>query len=173
LLIPQRGSDPLTGPKDVLGFLEGSDTDNTRVGILQGVLLIGDRRVLPLLDRCWEGLGREGRRCLAHSWSGFVYASTIEFLLDWLERTDNEADYGSISAALLLCTVRQKNSPFVLDVERKFPANGFGDGPPLRFLKQWTFEEYGKIIAPRLRAIGEAETGEKVIPKVLEAWGIR
>jgi len=172
LLVPQRKGDPLTGPKDVLGFLEGSDTDNTRVGILQGVLLIGDRSILPLLDRCWEGLGREGRRCLAHSWSGFVYASTIEFLLGWLERTDDEADYGSIAAALVLCTVRQKNSPFVLDVERKFPANGDGDAPPVRFLNQWTFEEYGKIIAPRLRAIGEAETGEKVIPGVLEAWGI-
>ena len=172
ILIPPRNGDLLTGPKDVLGFLEGSDTDNTRVGILQGVLLLGDRRVLPLLDRCWEGLGREGRRCLAHSWSGFVYASTIEFLLGWLERTGDEMDYGSIAAALVLCAVRQKNSPFVLNVERKFPANGDGDGPPLRFLNRWTLEEYGKIIATRLQALGEAETGEKLIPKVLGAWGI-
>jgi|GEM_PF-1212058 len=173
VLIPSQKGDLLTGPKDVLRFLEGSDTDNTRVGILQGVLLLGDRRVLPLLDRCWERLGREGRRLLAHSWSGFVYASTIEFLLDWLEKTDDERDYGSIAAALVLNVTRPKGTPFVLDVERKFPANCEEKGPPVRFLRQWTFEEYGKIIAPRLLSIAAAETGEKVIPHVLAAWGIK
>ena len=173
VLIPLRNGDPFTGPRDVLGFLDSAYSDNSRAGILQGILLLGDRRILPLLDHCWEELGREGRRLLAHSWSGLAYASTIDFLLDWLEKTDDEADYGSIAAALALCKVRQKNSPFVVDVERKFPANGDGVDPPVRFLNQWTFEEYGKIIAPRLKAIAAAETGEKVIPKVLEAWGIR
>jgi hypothetical protein len=172
LLLPLRDGDPLTGPKYIVSGLDSCDTENSLVGNLQGVLLLGDRRILPLLDRCWERLGREGRRLLAHSWSGFVYASTIDFLLGWLEVTDDERDYGSIAAALVLCTARQKNSPFVLDVERKFPANSEEDGPPVRFLHQWTFEEYGKIIAPRLKAIAAAETGEKVMPKVLAAWGI-
>jgi hypothetical protein len=172
VLIPRREGDPLTGPKYILESLETCDTENSLVGSLQGVLLLGDRRVLPLLDRCWEKLGREGRRLLANSWSGFVYASTIEFLMDWLEKTNDEADYGSIAAALVLCTVREKNFPFVLDVERKFPANGDGDIPPVCILHQWTFEEYGKIIALRLKTIAAAETGEKVMPKVLAAWGI-
>lgn len=172
VLIPLRDGDLLTGPKYILDCLESCDTENSLVGNLQGVLLLGDRRILPLLDRCWERLGRDGRRLLAHSWSGVVYASTIDFLLGWLEKTDDERDYGSISAALVLCTIRQKNSPFVVDVERKFPANGEEDGPPVRFIHQWTFEEYGKIIAPRLKAIAAMETGEKVIPKVLTAWGI-
>jgi hypothetical protein len=172
VLIPPRGGDPLTGPKDVLGFLDTADSDNSRAGILQGVLLLGDRRILPLLDNCWEKLDREGRRSLAHSWSGFVFASTIDFLLDWLEKTNEEWDYGSIAAALALCPVPRNNAPFVLDVERKFPVNGEEEGPPVRFLQQWTFEEYGKIIAPRLKAIAAAETGEKVIPKVLAVWGI-
>ena len=61
----------------------------------------------------------------------------------------------------------------MLDVERKFPVNGPGDGPAVRYLSQWSFEEYGAIIAPRLKAIAAAETGDKVILKVLGAWGIR
>jgi hypothetical protein len=101
-----------------------------------------------------------------------VYASTIEFLLDWLEKTNDERDYGSIAAALVLLTVRPKRSPYVLDIERKFPAYGEEEGPPVRVLHQWTIEEYGKIIVSRLKAIAAAETGEKVMPKVLEAWGI-
>ena len=171
-LIPPRGGDPLTGPKDVLGFIETADTDNSRVGILQGVLLLGDRRILPLLDRCWEKLGREGRRRLTHSWSGFVYASTIDFLLGWLEATNDDWDYGAIAAALASYPIRQKRIPLVLDVERKLPVNGPEDGPAVRYISQWSFEEYGAIIAPRLKAIAAAETGDKVIPKVLGAWGI-
>jgi hypothetical protein len=173
VLIPLRNSDPLTGPKYVLDFLEMSNSDKSRAGILQGILLLGDRRILPLLYRCWEKLGSEGRRLLAHSWSGFVYASTIEFLLEWLEKTDEESDYSSIVASLASFPLRQTNAPFVLDVERKFPANGHGEGPPVRFLYKWTFEEYGKIIAPRLKAITESEKGDKIMPHVLAAWGIR
>jgi len=172
IFIPPKDGDPLTGPKEVLGYAEGADTEATYTGILQGVLQLGDRRILPLLDGCWKELGREGRRLLANSWSGFVYASTIDFLLGWLEKADDERDYGSIAAALASYPIRPKRIPLVLDVMRKFPANGPDDEPAVRFLNQWTFEEYGAIIAPRLKAIAAAETGDKVIPKVLGAWGI-
>ena len=171
LILPKDG-DLLTGPKAVLKYTEASDTEPSRAGILQGILLLGDRRVLPLLERCWESLGAKGRHLLAHAWSGFVYASTVEFLLDWLEKTEDECEYGVISGVLAGYPLRRDKYPFVVDVERKFPANGPGNDPVVRRIAQWTFEEYGKIIAPRLKAIGEAETGDKVIPKVLGIWGI-
>lgn len=172
VLIPLVDGDPLTGPREVLRFTEGADTDATYAGILQGILLLGDRRILPLLDRCWEPLGPEGRRILLHSWSGFVYASTIDFLLSWLESATAESEYGSIAGVLASYPLRKDAFPFVADVERKFPANGPGKGPCVRQLGRWTFEEYGKIIAPRVKAIAAAETGERVIPKVLGAWRI-
>ncbi len=172
VLIPPRHGDILTGPKDVLGFLEDVDSDISRSAILQGVLMLGDRRVLPLLSRCWEGLGREGRKVLAHSWSGLVFASTVDFLLDWFEGTEDENDHGCIAAALASYPRREKLLPLVVDIERKFPANGESDGPLMQCVGQWSFEEYGKIIAPRLKAIAKAETGHRVIPQVLAAWGI-
>lgn len=171
-LIPPREGDPLTGPKDVLKFLKEADTESSRAGILQGILLLGDRRVLPLLDRCWEGLAPEGRRILAHAWSGYVYASTIEFLLSWLESATDDREYGMIAGVLASYPHRSCIVPAVLDVERKFPAYEAPEGERVRILARWTFREYGRIIAPRLKALAERETGEKVIPKLMAAWGI-
>ncbi|MBE0555964.1 MAG: hypothetical protein IH628_01920, partial [Proteobacteria bacterium] len=57
VLIPPMDGDPLSGPKYILEGLDTCDTENSLVGNLQGVLLLGDCRVLPLLDRCWERLG--------------------------------------------------------------------------------------------------------------------
>ncbi|HEY5625387.1 MAG TPA: tyrosine-type recombinase/integrase [Dehalococcoidia bacterium] len=42
-------------------------------------MLLGDRRTLPLLKGCWRNLDREGRSGLTRAWSGFVYASVIDF----------------------------------------------------------------------------------------------
>ena len=172
VLYPPPDGDPLAGPKAVLRFTEAADTEASHAGTLQGILLLGDRRVLPLLDRCWMPLGFEGRQLLANAWSGFVYASTVDFLLNWLERTDDEGDYGAVAGVLAGYPLRRNAYPFVVDIERKFPANGPGDDPPIRRLGQWTFEEYGSIIAPRLMDIAEKETGDRVVPLVLSAWGI-
>jgi hypothetical protein len=36
----------------------------------------------------------------------------------------------------------------------------------------WTIPEYGRIIAPRLQALARREREPKVIPLVLDAWGV-
>jgi hypothetical protein len=43
---------------------------------------------------------------------------------------------------------------------------------PIEVLQAWALEEYAAIIAPRLRAVEAREPEPKVMPKVLEAWGI-
>jgi len=123
---------------------DSAETDAACAGILQGLLLLGDRRVLPLLDRCWEPLGEEGRRILIHSWSGFVYASTIEFLPGWLECEEDESMYGSIAGTLGGYPLRGDAHPFVLDVERKFSADGEEEGPPVKVAGEWTFGSTGR-----------------------------
>jgi hypothetical protein len=81
-----RDGDPLAGPRYVREIAENHTEDDARKGsILAGVLLLGDRRTLPILRGCWRFLGRDGRARLVNARSGWVYASVIDFLLDWIE----------------------------------------------------------------------------------------
>jgi hypothetical protein len=53
-----------------------------------------------------------------------------------------------------------------------FPATAPDGRPAITTLAEWTFDEYGKLIAPRLRALGGREREPKVLPVVMAAWGI-
>jgi len=59
-----------------------------------------DRRALPLLEGCWERLGRTSRARLAGSWSGVAYASLVDFLLGWMERAADEEDLHTVGETL-------------------------------------------------------------------------
>ena len=170
-LAPLEDGDELTGPKLVMNMgTEQTENQAIRAGAYTGVLLLGDRRTLPLLKGCWRRLNSEGRSGLATAWSGFVYAGVIDFYLDWLEDAE-EADFGAIAGTL----ARMASSPAVpkvLDVERKLPANTQDEQPPIKLINEWTIEEYGRIIEPRLRDLARRESEPKVIPLVLEAWGL-
>ncbi len=168
--MPLDDGDELTGPRELLQFLTFENDEATRTGILSGLLLLGDKRVLPLIRGCWQLLGKEGRRRLALNTSGFVYASQVEFYLDWLDEA-NEEDFPHVAAGLAKLP-RQSRVQKVLDVERKFPVFAPDSRPVITYLGEWTFEEYGKIIEPRMRELLRREEEPKVLPVVLEAWGL-
>jgi hypothetical protein len=58
--------------------------------------------------------------------------------------------------------------PFVLDIERLFPA--YAGGEPMRPLRRTSFSDYLEEIRPRLEALEEEESEPKLIPKIYEIW---
>jgi hypothetical protein len=172
LITPLKNGDALTGPKAVCEIArQHASDDQMRGRIVGGLLLLGDRRILPILDGCMKFLGPEGRGELSRAWSGFAYASAIDFYLKWLTRAP-EDEYGSVAGTL--ARVAMSASPRkVLDVERKFPSHAPDNRPAIRYLREWTIEEYGRIIATRLRELNRKEQAPKVMPSVMRAWGVR
>lgn len=165
-----ENNDPMTGVKTFRQLIERSPQfkDERRAAILAGLLLLGDRRAVPILRGTWRLLGQEGRIQLSKSWSDFVYASVIEFYLDWLEDSE-ERDFGKIAAALVRMPFIATNGK-VLDVERPFPI-GTKSAPP-KLIYQWTIQEYGRLIEPRLRDLLRREDDPRFLPFVMEAWDI-
>jgi len=168
---PLQNGDPMTGPKTLRRMSDNVQGETALLGLLAGLLLLGDRRVLPLLEGCWERLGRTARARLAGSWSGVAYASLVDFLLGWMERAADEEDLHTVGEALADIP-RRSGQEKVVDVERKFPTNAPDDLPPIRVIEEWTFPKYGERIGPRLVAMMKKSPAPMVIPKVLRSWKI-
>ena len=167
---PDAG-DPLSTIKFLLArFTEATDGSPCKLGILCGLLLLGDERLLPLLKGRWKELtSEEDRFELASTMSGFVTTLQIEFLLDWLENTTLESDIGAVAAAMARMPLDSLQSA-VLRIERVFPATAAKSGEEVKKLGQWSFPEYAQIIKPRLLRLIEQESEPKVIPAIFAAW---
>jgi len=185
--LPLKDEDPLTGPKWCIWAaqhhaLEAGDVDMA-VGMISGILALGDRRTIPILDKCWEWLGDDGQALLAqHACTDRIDASTVEFWLRWLEDVDEDAgeDLGIPAGALARIPAISPNQ-VVRDVRRRFPApynlidldpDDVQQNPPVQIVHQWSIEEFARVIEPRLRWLYVRENEPAVMPMVLEAWGL-
>ncbi len=167
---PLRDDDPLTGPRFLMAMARRPDaSEEVRTAILMGLVLLGDRRLLPMLRGCWELLGEEGRDALAKVGSGFATAGLIEFFVDWLESTDNEDIFGTIAGTLARLRHVARGGK-VYDIERQLPVNPTNKENPIRVLNTWSFEEYGRRLRPRLERLAEGESEPKVIPVLIRHW---
>lgn len=119
-----------------------------------------------------KGRSPQEEWCFAHS--GIVSAILVEFLLARLEEIDDAVDPGVFSAVTgalarlpsdaVVCVVQ--------DIERKFPVNAPDSRPEIRIIHEWGMEEYGRLIATRLRAIMAREHEPKAVPFILQTWSI-
>jgi tetratricopeptide (TPR) repeat protein len=175
-LAPLSGDDPLSGLSMLTSLYEHEHTSETvRISVFSGLLLLGDRRLLPTLDRLWGRLGPQGRRRVLYVKSGLAYASTVDFLLDRLGNERDEGLFGSLAAALCRLpeeTVQGRHPGYVVDVARRFPSSFLESEPTVTLLDAWPIEEYGARIAPRLKELARGESEPKVLPMVMAAWGI-
>lgn len=169
LLMPLKDGDPMTGPLELFRIAREMDDDRIRAAVLAGILLLGDRRALPLVRDAWRVLGDEGRKVLTDAWSGYAFASMIEFYLDWME--DGAArDTAGIAAALARMPDRSVYAK-VVSVERVFPVTA-SPLRPVRVLGEWDFDEFGALLAHKLRDLHRRENEPKVIHRLFEAWGL-
>ena len=170
VLMPLRDGDPLSGPRTLCEMADQLGDEQRRGHVLGGLLLLGDRRVLPLLDARLPTFSPEGLVALAHPISGYVHAAHVEFLVGALERLP-EPSWGGIAAGLVRLRQTARRDT-VMDVERKLPSWAHEDGPQVRVLREWPLDAFAAEIGPRLRALAAREHEPRVLPAVLESWGI-
>jgi hypothetical protein len=164
---PEDG-DELAGPAFVVRTLLNRENDPEAQGIgLGGVLLLGDKRIMPLLEEAWEQLSEAAQLAMTKAKSGIVSEGIVEFWLNCLESGCSESVFGSVVAAIAkLPAIAQV--PLVVDIERLFPA--YAGGEPMRPLRRTSFADYLEEIRPRLEALEEVESEPKLIPKIYEIW---
>lgn len=177
MVMPQDQGDPLTGPKYVAmhgcGGLRaklGTPGRDDEGDVAAGLLLLGDLRLLPLLEEIWQRLTPEGRRRMVRRNSNLVTALMIEFLLRRLEADKDEAYHGELGAALHNLPEIASRLPMavVMDIRRNF---GLPPGKePMELLRRETLAEAFARIRPRLQALIDRESEPKVLNAALSVW---
>ena len=168
LFSPEDG-DELAGPKYVVQRLLNRKEDGTLQGAaLGGILLLGDKRLLPLMEDAWATLSDHARLELSRAKSGFVNEGMVEFWIRCLEKGCSQNVYGSVVAAIAkLPAIAQL--PFVVDVERVLPAYLDSENP-MRIIRRTSFSDYLEEIRPRLEKLEAEESEPALIPHIYEIW---
>jgi len=177
MVMPPDKGDTLTGPKfvalhgcgGVRAKLDqpGSDDEGD---VAAGLLLLGDKRLLPLLEEIWERLTPGARLRMIRRRSNLVSAMVVEFLLRRLEADKDEEYHGELGAALhnLPDIAARMPAAYVMDIHRNF---GLPPGKePMELVGRETLAEAFARIRPRLQALIDRESEPKVLPNVLTAW---
>ena len=178
-LMPLDDGDELTGPKSVARQARQLiQADERRAAaMIAGLLLLGDERVLPLVNLTWRQLGQSGKDVLREQQSGTVFAAMVEFYLLWLGLVE-EDDFGHPAGALARLAEGMVRNPGIRDIRRRFPApfnqsdEDFIANPPFEVPQEWTKEDFARAIEPQLRMAYMRETYDKVMPRVLRSWGL-
>ncbi len=168
MLFDRSDDDELAGPRFVVRTLIDHNAGAPGQGAaLGGVLLLGDKRIMPLLAEVWGELSEEAQLEMTAAKSGFVSEGMVEFWLDRLEAGCSEAVFGSAVAAIAKMPVIAQ-VPYVLDMERLLPA--YADDEPMKLVRRTSFADYLEEIRPRLDALEADDSEPKLIPKIFEIW---
>jgi len=167
-----QDGDPMTGPKAVLEMFNENGVE-CRAGLFKGLMLLGDDRVFDLLREARRRLSPQEAHSVCGPGSGFLFASTINFLIDWLEEAEEDEDEGTygLVAAALGNMPRTATAPLVFAGRRRFPVEPDGEILENGF-KKVPLDDFAETIEPRLRAIADREPPPQVMPLVLGAWGL-
>jgi hypothetical protein len=177
MVMPRENGDPLTGPKHVAlhgcGGLRakmgrpGSDDEGHAAA---GLLLMGDMRLLPLLEEIWDRLTPNARNYMIMRRSNLVSALAVEFFLRRLEADKEEEYHGILGAALYKLPEVAAQQPIhaILDIRRNF---GLPPGlEPMELVGKESMTEAFTRIQKRFKALIDRETEPKVLPSAYAAW---
>ena len=179
MVMPIDAGDPLTGPRHVAthscGLLRaklGGPASDDEGHAAAGLLLLGDMRLLPMLEEIWERLTPEGRRRMVKRRSNLASALAVEFLLRRLEADKDEEYHGELGAFLFNLPEIASNQPInaLLDIRRNF---GLPAGQePMELVGKETMVEAFARIEPRLKALVDRESDPKVLSSTYAAWAM-
>lgn len=172
-MAPLTAGDPMSRVRDVTAMIERRFPANVGAAF-GGLLYLGDDRVCRLLIPLRDELTREEIDEAVKCHTGFVSAATIDFLLDWLEGMDGDAQdghFGSVASGLVLAR-RSMLVPKVATGRRPFPFASASQTKVEAMRAFIDIKDYTSRIAPRLRALERTEPEPKVMPAVMEVWGV-
>jgi hypothetical protein len=171
--------DPLSRVKEMIGFITAGDVES-RGGAFGGLLYLGDPRVCSLLLPLRDSLTRAEILDATLCCTGLLHASSVEFLLGWLEEMQGDRRdslFAAVAAGLGLLR-KTMREPFVATGERAFPLTGVSAEEQDRMARKVPIEEYTNRIATRLRTlewmepVSKEDPDLKVMPEVLAFWGV-
>lgn len=146
--------------------------------VLGGLVAYGDSSLRLSMDTIALHCDNQEIAQAARCWSGFLTHAAIDFWLSICETLQAGSDLGDeaesrlgFAASALVNCVRMTKSPVVVDIVRRIPATAYDS--PIEVRKQWSFRQYANLIKPRLQALADAETGEKIMPVVMREWGLK
>ena len=156
-----------------LGDVVEAVTDETLVGVFHGMMILGIEEFLNYLRPARQELTDDEVFMVCEIPLKDPTTGTILFLLEWLEEAQLARDHGKFKAianALTPGGSQEESDPYA-ENESEVATNpdiliaGTQNSPiaPSDFARQ---------IEPRLRAIAERETGPRLMPSVIEAWGL-
>ena len=179
MVMPIDAGDPLSGPRHVAthscGLLRaklGGPASDDEGHAAAGLLLLGDMRLLPMLEEIWERLTPEGRRRMVKRRSNLASALAVEFLLRRLEADKDEEYHGELGAFLFNLPEIASNQPInaLLNIRRNF---GLPAGQePMELVGKETMTEAFARIEPRLKALVDRESEPKVLASTYAAWAM-
>ena len=170
---PLTKGDPMSRVRDIVGMIESGFLEND--GAAFGALLnLGDQRVcrliLPLRDTLDHAAVQEAINCS----TGFVYAATVNFYLDWLEGFDGKYDDGlfGLVAAGLAQIRKFSKIDVAMTGQRPFPMCDVTHEELQALSKPVPLSDFVRAIAPRMHTLERAEPPPRVMPHVVAAWGL-
>ncbi|NNL67741.1 MAG: hypothetical protein HKP30_15935 [Myxococcales bacterium] len=162
------GNDPLESPRALarIGFAHGDP--RVQAVTLASLVDFGDPRLRELWDGRWHAIPREQRYELWQLLGSYETVEAVECLLRWLERGPL-VDYGGVAGSL---SRLGRNGEPLFQARRDFATPGAAFDA-IGTTQEWSVAEYGREIAPRIRALAATEQGPHyVIPWVAESWGV-
>ena len=167
-LMPVTDDDTLAGPRVVLAMIEHADRAERRVGLLSGLVQLGDGRLRTLLAGAWRRLSADERDLWLNRHASLASVLHAEFLLDWL--ADPEA--GSARVATALARLPGEGHGRLLSLERKFPVNASDERPEITVLGEWSAPDWARRESARFHALARLPHAAGLLGDVLAAWGL-
>ena len=170
-LAPVRDNNPMSTSLDIIAGIEGNRI--AKPGAAFGALLhLGDPRLCKLLLPLRRQLSFSDLNQGITSVTGYLAAATIDFEMSWLEEPGLDAAlFGAVASGLVLQR-RSAKLPMVMTGRRPFPVTSVSAEEQNAMARYLSIEEYTRRIAPRLYAIANAEQAPRIMPFVLEEWGL-
>jgi len=178
MVIPHEPANPLAGPEYVawhgcggvrakMGIGEASDDEGY---VAAGLLLLGDMRLMPLLEEVWGRLTPGARRNMLARRSNLATRMNIEFILKRLHEDEDEEYHGELAAFLHDIPTLAAKMPVnaVVDIRRNF---GLKPGmEPMELLAGMQIKEAFDYIKEPLKLLIKRESEPRVLLNVWNVW---
>ena len=165
--------DPMTRVKEVIGLIERKSLRN-RGAAFGALLFTGDSRVSRLLLPLRDQLTENEVTIAMRGSTSLISAASVEFLIAWLEGMDaNSTDglFGTVASGLVNVR-RRAESPVVMTGRRPFPVGSVTREEQARMGRFIPIDKFTAQITSRLLNLERTEPEPKIMPVVLETWGI-
>ena len=167
-------TDPLSEARNVISMVQNRVPENVGA-VFGGLMYLGDPRICRLLWPLRHQLTDEEVNEASLCFTGYLSSSTTDFQLEWLADLNGRGEdhrFGIVASGLALQR-RAAQAERVFIGNRPIPLREGPAGGQANVVRSTSLDAYTEEIRPRLLALAREEREPKVLPDVLDLWGIR